>query len=86
MACNWIILQTDIILYLNYHLNYRKMSDKKNGPRFVASDHQPTEHERELLMSARASALKDHFASRTLFNLKSANNSVKGSDESEHGI
>lgn len=86
MACNWIILQTDIILCLNYRLSYRKMTDKKNASRFIATNHQPHEHERELLMSARSSALKKHFASRTIFNLKGTKNTSKGSDESEHGI
>jgi len=62
------------------------MTDKKNASRFIASNHQPPENERELLMSARASALKDHFASRTVFNLKGTSNTSKGSDESEHGI
>ena len=60
------------------------MTDKKNASRFIATNHQP--HERELLMSARSSALKEHFASRTIFNLKGTKNTSKGSDESEHGI
>ncbi|WP_390444920.1 hypothetical protein [Pseudoalteromonas sp. MTN2-4] len=62
------------------------MTDKKNASRFIASNHLPHEHERELLMSARASALKVHFASRTVFSLKGTSNNLKGSDEREHGI
>lgn len=62
------------------------MIDKKREPKFIASNHQPPEHEQELSMSARSSALKEHFASRTLFNLKGTSNKTNGSDESEHGL
>ncbi|WP_130257182.1 hypothetical protein [Pseudoalteromonas phenolica] len=79
-------MQTDIILYLYYELSNRKMIDKKRESKFIASNHQPPEHERELSMSARASALKEHFASRTLFNLKGTSDNTNGSDESEHGV
>ncbi|ALO42021.1 hypothetical protein [Pseudoalteromonas phenolica] len=62
------------------------MTDKNNEPGFIADYPQSLMHDQELLMSARASALKDYFASRTAFNLKVESNNENGSDESEQEV
>jgi hypothetical protein len=86
MPCNWIIRQIDIILYLLYEFSFNKMNDKKNESRFIASVSHSLEHESDLLMSARALALKDHFAARNEFNIKPEVNKHQGNNDSEHGF